>query len=111
MGLITYSNLAKIKCLKVKKNIIDKFGAVSHQCCESMVKGLSKISKSKINISITGIAGPKGGSKLKPVGLVFIGIKKENKVNIFKINFGKKKRKSIQKQAVKKSINIILKSL
>ena len=91
MGLITYSNLAKIKCLKVNKNIIDKFGAVSPQCCKSMVEGLSKISKSKINISITGIAGPKGGSKLKPIGLVYIGIKKGNKINIFKINLGKKK--------------------
>ena len=111
MGLITYSNLAKIKCLKVNKNIIDKFGAVSPQCCKSMVEGLSKISKSKINISITGIAGPKGGSKLKPIGLVYIGIKKENKINIFKINFGKKKRNFIQKQAVKKSIIIILKNL
>ena len=111
MGLITYSNRSKIKILKVNKNIIKKHGAVSSECCKSMVQNLSKISKSKINISITGIAGPKGGSKLKPVGLVFIGIKKENKVNIFKINFGKKKRKSIQKQAVKKSINIILKSL
>ena len=97
MGLITYSNLAKIKCLKVNKNIIDKFGAVSPQCCKSMVEGLSKISKSKINISITGIAGPKGGSKLKPIGLVYIGIKKENKINIFKINFGKKKTKLYSK--------------
>ena len=111
MGLITYSNLAKIKCLKVNKNIIDKFGAVSPQCCKSMVEGLSKISKSKINISITGIAGPKGGSKLKPIGLVYIGIKKGNKINIFKINLGKKKKNFIQKQTVKETIIIILKNL
>ena len=111
MGLITYSNLAKIKCLKVNKNIIDKFGAVSPQCCKSMVEGLSKISKSKINISITGIAGPKGGSRLKPIGLVYIGIKKGNKINIFKINLGKKKRNFIQKQTVKETIIIILKNL
>ena len=111
MGLITYSNLAKIKCLKVNKNIIDTFGAVSRQCCKSMVEGLSKISKSKINISITGIAGPKGGSKLKPIGLVYIGIKKGNKINIFKINLGKKKRNFIQKQTVKETIIIILKNL
>ena len=111
MGLITYSNLAKIKCLKVNKNIIDRFGAVSPQCCKSMVEGLSKISKSKINISITGIAGPKGGSKLKPIGLVYIGIKNGNKINIFKINLGKKKRNFIQKQTVKETIIIILKNL
>ena len=111
MGLITYSNLAKIQCLKVNKNIIDKFGAVSPQCCKSMVEGLSKISKSKINISITGIAGPKGGSKLKPIGLVYIGIKKGNKINIFKINLGKKKRNFIRKKTVKETIIIILKNL
>ena len=87
MGLITYSNQAKIKILKVNKNIIKKYGAVSHESCKLMVQNLSKISKSKINISITGIAGPKGGSKLKPVGLVFIGIKKGNKTTVNKYLF------------------------
>ena len=76
MGLITYSNQAKIKILKVNKNIIRKYGAVSHECCKAMVQNLSKISNSKINVSITGIAGPGGGSKEKPVGLVYVGIKK-----------------------------------
>ena len=71
LGLITYSNNAKINILKVKKSIIDKYGAVSQECCKSMVENLSKLSKSKINLSITGIAGPKGGTKNKPVGLVF----------------------------------------
>ena len=69
MGLITYSNEAKIKILKVNRKIINKYGAVSKECCEVMVKNLSKISKSKINVSITGIAGPGGGTKDKPVGL------------------------------------------
>ena len=76
MGLITYSNQAKIKILKINKNIIRKYGAVSNKCCSAMVQNLSKISKSKINVSITGIAGPGGGSKDKPVGLVYVGIKK-----------------------------------
>ena len=62
LGLITYSNKAKIKILKINKNIIKRYGAVSPQCCYSMVKNLSKISKANINISITGIAGPKGGT-------------------------------------------------
>ena len=75
LGLITYSNQAKIKILKVNKKIIKKYGAVSHECCSAMVKNLSKISKANINVSITGIAGPKGGTKQKPVGLVYIGIK------------------------------------
>ena len=92
-GLITYSNKSKIKLLKVNKKIIDRYGAVSHECCKQMVKNLSKISNSKINISITGIAGPGGGSKLKPVGLVFIGLKKSKKIIICKNIFKQKKKR------------------
>ena len=108
MGLITYSNEAKIKILKVNKNILQKYGAVSKECCEAMVKNLSKISKSKINVSITGIAGPGGGSKLKPVGLVYIGIKMGRHLLILKNKFKSKNRNLIQKLTVKKTINIIL---
>ena len=109
MGLITYSNNAKINVLKVKKNIIDNYGAVSQECCKSMVENLSKLSKSKINVSITGVAGPKGGTKNKPVGLVFIGIKQGNKTFIIKNLFGKKKRSIIQNNTVKKCINLLMK--
>ena len=108
MGLITYSNEAKIKILKVNKNIIKKYGAVSKECCEAMVKNLSKISKSKINVSITGIAGPGGGTKEKPVGLVYIGIKMGRHLLILKNKFKSKNRNLIQKLTVKKTINIIL---
>ena len=108
MGLVTYSNNAKINTLKVKKSIIDKYGAVSQECCKSMVENLSKLSKSKINLSITGIAGPKGGTKNKPVGLVFIGIKKRNKIIIIKKLFGKKKRSIIQNNTVKKCIDLLI---
>ena len=90
LGLVTYSNQAKVKFLKVNKNIIKKYGAVSHECCLAMVNNLSKISKANINVSITGIAGPKGGSKQKPVGLVFIGIKVGKKVIVNKCNFRNK---------------------
>ena len=109
MGLVTYSNIAKITILKVNKNIIKKFGAVSIQCCLAMVNNLSKISKSKVCVSITGIAGPKGGSKKKPVGLVFIGIKIGKKVIVNKCNFKNKGRLFIQKQTIKKSLNLLLK--
>ena len=109
MGLITYSNNAKINILKVKKSIIDKYGAVSQECCKSMVENLSKLSKSKINLSITGIAGPKGGTKNKPVGLVFIGIKKGNKIFIIKNLFGNRKRSIIQNNTVRKSIYLLTK--
>ena len=107
MGLVTYSNKAKIKILKVKKKIIDKYGSVSPQCCRSMVQNLSKLSKSKINVSITGIAGPRGGTKEKPVGLVYIGLKKGNKVLVTKNLFSKKHRNNIQISTVKKTINLI----
>ena len=107
IGLITYSNQAKIKFLKVNKNIIEKYGAVSHECCFAMVKNLSKISKANINVSITGIAGPNGGTKQKPVGLVFIGIKKGNKIVIKKNLFKSKNRKAIQKATVKKALQLV----
>ena len=109
MGLVTYSNQAKTHILKVPQKIINKYGAVSVQCCLVMVNNLSKISKSKVCISITGIAGPRGGSKQKPVGLVYIGIRIEKKVVINKCNFKNKGRAYIQKQTVKKSLNLLSK--
>ena len=108
LGLITYSNKSKIDVLKVPKNVISKYGAVSKECCLSMVKSLSKISKTSISISITGIAGPKGGTKLKPVGLVYIGIKKGNKINIKEKKFRSKKRNIIQFLAAKETLEEIL---
>ena len=107
MGLTTYSNQAKIKILKVNKSIIKKYGAVSPETCKAMVKNLAMISKSKINISITGIAGPNGGTKLKPEGLVYIGVKKNNKLLIMKNLFKNKNRIGIQKATVKRSLEII----
>ena len=109
MGLVTYSNQAKITFLKVPKKIILKYGAVSIQCCLSMVNNLSKISKSKVCVSITGIAGPKGGTKQKPVGLVYIGVKNGKKVTISKNHFKNNGRSSIQKAAVKKAQNLLIK--
>ncbi len=106
-GLVTYSNQSKISILKVPKKIIKKYGAVSMQCCLSMVNNLSKISKSNISLSITGIAGPKGGTKKKPIGLVYIGIKKANKVRINKYLFKNKGREYIQRTSVKKSLELI----
>ena len=111
MGLVTYSNQAKTNILKVPKKIIKQYGAVSVQCCLAMVNNLSKISKSKVCVSITGIAGPKGGSKQKPVGLVYIGIRVGKKVVINKCNFKNKGRIFIQKQTVKKTLNLLVQSI
>ena len=107
LGLITYSNKAKIDILKVPKKIIKKYGAVSNECCLSMVKNLNKLSKNDISLSITGIAGPNGGTKLKPVGLVYIGIKKGNKIIITENIFKSKNRIAIQKATVNTSLKII----
>ncbi len=107
LGLVTYSNWAKIKVLKINQNIIKKYGAVSPECCIAMVNNLTKISKANINVSITGIAGPKGGTNLKPVGLVYIGVKKGKKVQINRCLFKGKNRSSIQRATVKKALNLI----
>ena len=107
LGLVTYSNKAKIDILKVPKKILEKYGAVSEECCLSMVKNLSKISKANISVSITGVAGPNGGTKLKPVGLVYIGIKKGNKIKIQKNLFKNKNRISIQKATTFKVLKTI----
>jgi len=108
LGLVTYSNQAKIKFLKINRNIIRKYGSVSYECCLAMVNNLSKLSKANINVSVTGIAGPNGGTKQKPVGLVYIGIKKGNKTQIIKCLFKNKKRLSIQKSTVKKALDLVL---
>jgi len=106
-GIITYSNASKIRYLKVPVKIIKKYGAVSKECCYSMVNNLSKISKANLNIAITGVAGPTGGSKLKPVGLVYVGIKKDNKIKINEYVFKNKKRENIRIDSVKKSLELI----
>ena len=111
LSVVTYSNDSKISILNVPKKIINKFGAVSEECCLSMVKNLAKISKSQINVSITGIAGPKGGSKFKPVGLVFIGINYKNKNNVYKYLFTKKTRRSIQRASANAVADNLLNSI
>ena len=111
MGFVTYSNNSKIKLLKVPKRTITKYGAVSYETCLSMVENLSKISKSNISISITGVAGPNGGTREKPVGLVYIGLKKGNRTIIRKNLFKNKRRISIQKATVKEALKMVLKNI
>lgn len=108
LGLITYSNQSKEKLLKIKKQNLKKYGAVSAQICKDMVENLFKISKTDLCISTTGIAGPSGGSKLKPVGLVYIGIKFKKISKIYMYNFNKKlERNKIQKKTVNTIFNLL----
>jgi len=111
LGLITYSNQSKLKVLKVPKKLIRKYGSVSKQVCKAMVKNVSKIGKTKMSVSITGIAGPSGGTKKKPVGLVFVGLKKGNKITINKYLFKNRGRIYIQKTTVNKCLGLILRAL
>jgi|TARA_B110000259_G_C13897998_1_gene355695 nicotinamide-nucleotide amidase len=108
-GIITYSNQSKIKYLNVPREIIKKYGAVSEECCYSMLVNLEKISKSNLYVVITGVAGPNGGTKMKPVGLVYIGIKKGKKIKINNCLFKNQNRDSIRKSSVKKTLEIIKK--
>ena len=111
LGLVAYSNYSKINILKVPKKSIKKYGAVSKNVCFIMAKNVSKISKTNMSASITGIAGPSGGTKNKPVGLVFIGIKRGNRININRFLFKNKGRKFIQKSAVNKCLKLILSAI
>ena len=105
-GYITYSNEMKIKELEVKRVSLKKNGAVSYKVAEEMIDGLYKKNKTKICISTTGIAGPGGSTKNKPIGLIYIGIRINKKNIIIKKNF-----KGTRIQIQKKCVNFILKYL
>ena len=112
MGIISYSNYSKKKILKVKDKTLKNYGAVSAETCKEMCENLLKISKSNITISTTGIAGPNGGSKKKPIGLVYIGVAGKNGTKIVKFNFNKKfTRENIQKKILIETIKIIKKNI
>jgi PncC family amidohydrolase len=110
LALVAYSNLSKINVLRIPKGMIKKYGAVSEQVCFAMVRNVNKIVKTNVSVSVTGIAGPSGGTNRKPVGLVYIGIKKDNKIKIKKYLFKNKGRSYIQKSAVNKALELILSS-
>ena len=111
LGIVVYSNSSKIKILKVSKKILKKYGAVSEQVCKVMANNISKIGKTSMSVSVTGIAGPSGGTKKKPVGLVYVGIKKGNKISVKKYLFKNKNRSYIQKATVNKCLALILRFL
>jgi PncC family amidohydrolase len=111
-GIICYSNESKINILKIKKYTIKKFGAVSKETCKEMTKNILKIGNANVSIATTGIAGPGGGSKNKPVGLVYIGIGTKKKIRIYKFKFNKHfGRKKIQHLTFLKSIFLLNKNI
>lgn len=108
MGIVSYSNISKLDLLKVRQKTLTKYGAVSAEICKEMCNNLLKISKTNIAISVTGIAGPDGGTKKKPIGLVYIGICSKKNLEIIKFNFNKKlSRLNIQNQTLIKAIKLI----
>ena len=111
LGLVAYSNESKIKVLKVSKKIIRKYGSVSAQVCKDMAKNVSKIGKTNMSVSVTGIAGPNGSTRKKPMGLVYVCIKKGNKISVKKYLFKNKGRSYIQKATVNKCLVLILSAL
>jgi len=111
LGIVSYSNESKIRVLKVSKKLIRKYGAVNEKICLTMVKNVSKIGKTNISLSVTGIAGPSGGTVKKPVGLVYVGLKKGNKISVKKYLFKNKGRSYIQKATVNKCLGLILNTL
>ena len=86
-GYITYSNKAKRRILGIKKGMLEKKGAVSEEVAKEMAKGAAAISKAEVSVSVTGIAGPGGGTEEKPVGLVYIACNVCGKIKVKKFNF------------------------
>lgn len=106
LGVVTYSNESKTSLLKIPAVMIKKHGAVSEQVALAMAEKVRKTAKADIAISITGIAGPTGGTKAKPVGLVYIAVSTKNEMLCVKCNF-KGERDSIRKQAVNQALELL----
>lgn len=106
-GFVTYSNEAKQKLIGVKEETLNKFGAVSAQTVLEMAEGALNVSGSDIAVSVSGIAGPDGGTKEKPVGLVYIGIATKNKSSFNKFIF-KGTREEVRQQTVNSAFEMII---
>lgn len=100
-SFVTYANEAKIKYVKVNEATIAKYGVVSEEVVKEMAIGLSETSNVEVSVSVSGIAGPKGGSELKPVGMVCFGFKIKDKVKTYTKYFGNIGRNEVRKQSVK----------
>lgn len=110
-GFVTYSNEAKVDLLNVKKETLKNYGAVSFETAIEMVEGAIKNSFASAAISITGVAGPGGGTKVNPVGSVYIAVIVDNKKEVQKYSFENKDRKSIRLASVFEALNLLGKKL
>ncbi|KIM04618.1 MAG: hypothetical protein KN64_07050 [Sulfurovum sp. AS07-7] len=110
-SVVSYSNDIKHKWLEVSNKTLEKFGAVSGECVEEMLKGIVKMANSDYAIAVSGIAGPTGGTKLKPVGTVFIGIIEPSGVTDIHHCLFKGDRETVQKKSVDFAIDLISKKL
>jgi nicotinamide-nucleotide amidase len=111
-GFVTYSNIAKHEMINVPLDILNQYGAVSSQTANAMAVGALKASRAKIAVSITGIAGPGGGSAEKPVGLVYFGLAKNGHLaRTFEHQFGDIGRNAVRETAAKVALNLFLRAL
>ena len=110
-ALVTYSNKAKMEELGVKAETLEKYGAVSEETAREMVNGLAKVSGADICVSVTGIAGPDGGTLDKPVGLVYTALRFNDKVVVKENKFRNAGRNSIRKRSVLTMLDMIYKAI
>ena len=106
-GFITYSNLSKVELLGIDKGLINKYGAVSSETAIAMALGAVSNSRANISVSITGVAGPSGGTDMNPVGTVYIAIANNNKATYNKFNFENQGRNFIRQSAVYEALRMI----
>ena len=109
-SVVSYSNDIKHRWLGVETNILEQFGAVSKECIEQMLYGIKKMANSDYAIAVSGIAGPTGGTKTKPVGTVYIGILSPTGLTVHHCFF-EGDREAIQNESVDFAINLLTKEL
>jgi nicotinamide-nucleotide amidase len=105
-GVVTYSNQAKIELLGIPGEVIEKHGAVSEEVALLMAEGVRRLAKTDLGLSVTGIAGPTGGTPQKPVGLVYIGFAHENSSAVKKFLFGEN-RNSNRERSTQAALNMV----
>jgi nicotinamide-nucleotide amidase len=110
-GYVTYSNISKEECLGVPHDLLERFGAVSTEVAEAMAIGALKHSAASIAISVTGIAGPDGGSIAKPVGLIYFGYGRAGQIATLEKRFGNLGRTDVRLAAVATALDLLLKAI